>query len=95
MFADGNRVYVGNFDSEGLNVNNYWDDNRNSNLGVASARQSHFYSKMPLCEAFCLLFDLFDPSTEHTTNLIDRVLKTIISLNINNLCVFGEPDHDS
>lgn len=39
MDADGNRVNVGNFDSNGLNVNNYLDDNRNDNLGVASARK--------------------------------------------------------
>jgi len=38
--SDGNRVNVGNFDDEGLNVNNYWDDNRNSNLGVSASRQS-------------------------------------------------------
>ena len=31
---------VGNFDAKGLNVNNNWDDNRNDNLGLASARQS-------------------------------------------------------
>jgi hypothetical protein len=36
--ADGNHVNVGNFDEDGLNVNNYWDDNRNDNIGVASAR---------------------------------------------------------
>ena len=36
--SDGNRVNVGNFDSNGLNVNNYWDDNRNDNIGVAASR---------------------------------------------------------
>ena len=40
---DGNRVNVGNFDAEGLNVNNNWDNNRNDNLGLASARQSFLY----------------------------------------------------
>ena len=38
--SDGNRVNVGNFDAKGLNVNNNWDDNRNDNLGLSSARQS-------------------------------------------------------
>jgi len=41
--SDGNRVNVGNFDADGLNVNNYWDDNRNSNLGVSASRQSPLY----------------------------------------------------
>jgi len=36
--SNGNHVNVGNFDAKGLNVNNNWDDNRNDNLGVASAR---------------------------------------------------------
>ena len=38
--SDGNSVNVGNFDSMGLNVNNYWDNNRNDNLGVSASRQS-------------------------------------------------------
>ena len=42
--SNGNRVNVGNFDANGLNVNNNWDDNRNDNIGVASARKS------PLCQ---------------------------------------------
>ena len=42
--SDGNRVNVGNFDAKGLNVNNNWDNNRNDNLGLASARQSFLYT---------------------------------------------------
>jgi hypothetical protein len=38
--SDGNRVNVGKFDANGLNVNNNYDDNVNDNLGVASSRQS-------------------------------------------------------
>jgi hypothetical protein len=38
--SDGKFVNVGNFDSDGLNVNNDTRDNRNSNLGVCPARQS-------------------------------------------------------
>ena len=37
--SDGNRVNVGNFDSKGLNVNNWSDDNRNDNIGVAVSRK--------------------------------------------------------
>jgi hypothetical protein len=43
LTSDGNRVNVGNFDSDGLNVNNNWDDNPNDNIGLSSARKS------PLC----------------------------------------------
>jgi len=39
VVSHGFRVRVGNFDANGLNVNNYWDDNRNSNIGVASVRK--------------------------------------------------------
>ena len=42
MDSDGNRVNVGNFDADGLNVNNNWNDNRNGNLGLASSR--NFFS---------------------------------------------------
>ena len=41
--SDGNRVNVGNFNADGLNVNNNWDDNRNDNIGVSASRKS------PLC----------------------------------------------
>jgi hypothetical protein len=44
--SDGNRVYVGNFDAKGLNVNNYWDDNQNDNIGVSAARQSNSILKL-------------------------------------------------
>jgi len=36
--SDGNFVNVGNFDSDGLNVNNDTRDNTNSNLGVCPSR---------------------------------------------------------
>ncbi len=33
--SDGNRLNLGNFDEHGLNCNdNWWDENRNSNMGV-------------------------------------------------------------
>ena len=37
--SDGRRVLVGYFDSDGLGVDYYWDDNRNDNIGVSSARK--------------------------------------------------------
>ena len=40
--ASGNRVNIGNFDSDGLNVNNYNDDNRNNNIGVSLLRNFIF-----------------------------------------------------
>ena len=39
--SDGKFAGVGNFDSDGLNVNNDSRDNRNSNLGVCPAQQSY------------------------------------------------------
>jgi hypothetical protein len=45
--SDGNHVNVGNFDAKGLNVNNNWDNNRNDNLGLASARQSSLSQRTP------------------------------------------------
>lgn len=38
--SDGNRVNLGNFNADGLNLNNNSDDNRNDNLAVASSLQS-------------------------------------------------------
>ena len=52
--SDGNRVNVGNFDAKGLNVNNYWDNNRNDNIGVSAARQSHSIQRKPTLVGFLL-----------------------------------------
>lgn len=48
--SDDNRVNVGNFDENGLNVNNNWDDNYNDNLGVSASRQSSSILKHPRSE---------------------------------------------
>lgn len=37
--SDGSRVHVGSFDSLGLHVFSYWDDNRHDLIGVSSARK--------------------------------------------------------
>ena len=54
--SDGNHVNVGNFDAKGLNVNNNWDNKRNDNLGLASARQSSLYPAEvpPICAGLLL-----------------------------------------
>jgi len=41
--SNGNRVNVGNFDSNGLNVNNWTDDNCNDNVGVVASRNFFLY----------------------------------------------------
>jgi len=38
--SDGNRVNAGNFDANGFNFNNWWNDNRNDNIGPSSSRNS-------------------------------------------------------
>ncbi len=45
--SDGNRVNLGNFDQDGLNVNNDWDTNRNNNIGVSASR--NFYPNSTYC----------------------------------------------
>lgn len=37
--SDGSHVYVGSFDSEGLDVGYWYDDYRSGNIGLASARK--------------------------------------------------------
>lgn len=37
MDSDGDRVYVGDFDSGGFNVSGDWDDDRYDHLGLASS----------------------------------------------------------
>ncbi len=37
--SDGDRVYVGHFDAEGLDVDYYWDGVRHGNLGLSGGRK--------------------------------------------------------
>ena len=39
LVSDGNRVIVGHFDSDGLRVDRYWDDDRNDLVGLSAARK--------------------------------------------------------
>lgn len=95
--SDGNHVNVGNFDAKGLNVNNNWDDNRNDNLGVASARQSLLYpDEVPPSAGFFLpLFRRANPSAKHPADFVDVCLKRDVFLVINGFDVFGEADEDT
>jgi hypothetical protein len=55
---------VGNFDENGLNVNN-WNGNRNDNVGCGASRQLSLYpaERPPLCGRFRYrsLLDLIQP----------------------------------
>ena len=63
---------VGNFDENGLNVNN-WNGNRNDNVGCGAARQSFLYSiHARVKRAFALSLSARpEPAAEHATNFID------------------------
>lgn len=37
--SGGHHVYLGSFDAEGLGVSSYWDNGRDSGLGLASSRK--------------------------------------------------------
>ncbi len=44
--SNGNRVNAGNFDANGLNLNN-WDDNRNNNIGLSASLHFHLQENPP------------------------------------------------
>jgi len=76
--SGGDRVNVGNFDAKGLNVNNWNDDNRNDNIGLSAARQSHLHPrKLPHKREFLLTFTRgLDPAAEHPAYLVKIRLDT-------------------
>lgn len=82
----GNVSCVGNFDENGLNVNN-WNGNRNSNVGVSAAR--NFYpvrmNKHPLKGCLCRPY----PAPKHPANLVNTFFKINIFLNIYSPGVFA------
>jgi len=41
LFSDGSRVLVGNFDSDGLRVRDYWVGSPYVSIGLSSARKSN------------------------------------------------------
>jgi hypothetical protein len=95
--SDGNRVNVGNFDSDGLNVNNNRDDNRNDNIGAASARKS------PLClwnarlSAGILLSSSrgFDPPAQLATDLVHEAFERDVLFAVDRFHIFHKPDQHS
>ncbi|MBI4065821.1 hypothetical protein HY412_01340 [Candidatus Kaiserbacteria bacterium] len=56
--SGGNWSIVGNFNENGLNVNN-WNGNRNDNVGCGAARQSLLYPKEVPRNCAGLLLPLF------------------------------------
>lgn len=73
--SHGNRVNVGNFNRNGLNVNNDqpdWDNN--DNLRVSLAWNFHPKSKTLFEEGFRLL-QRSSPATKHTAYFINHLLK--------------------
>jgi hypothetical protein len=96
--SDGNRVNV-RFNADGVNVNNNWDDNRNDNIAVASARKSPLYLAigMPASRrAFSLpFFAGFDPSAKHSSNFIHQTFEGHIFLPVDCLHLFHEPKEDA
>ncbi len=72
--SDGNRVIIGFFDSVGLSVNNWNDDNRNDNIGLSSARQLYLYLKQKLPRKWDFLLTLFGgfyPPSKHFSNFVE------------------------
>lgn len=95
--SDGNRVNLGNFDEDGLNVNNNWDDNRNSNIGLSSSRQS-----IPSLQVYLLglsrkiaiysgggELSRLQPAAEHTTDFVHKCLQSQILFMVDDFGVFG------
>ena len=75
--SDGYVVNSGNFDDNGLNVNNSHPGDRYSSFGVSAARQSYLYPSnrtLPSIWREELLLSLFlggfDPSAQHLPDFI-------------------------
>ncbi len=98
MDRDDDRVNVGNFDSNGLNVNNYPVGYRVDYLGVSSARMFSFLlneNALPFGRAFLLaIFCGLYPTSQHSSNLIRILLKQNILLTVNRFYFFGEADEN-
>ena len=82
--SDGNFVNVGNFDQDGLNVNNDHRENSNHNLGVCPARKSHQLCRKK--KAFLerpsshLFAHRFYPAAEHSTDFLKIILADNVAL---------------
>ena len=90
--SHGNRVNVGNFDANGLNVNNNWDDNRHGSIGVASARKSPPLSdRMPRLTRG-IHFSGLDPAAEHPADLVYQPFERNVFLIVDCFNFFHEPE---
>lgn len=93
--SDGDHVNVGDSSNGGVNVNNNWDDNRNDNLGLWSARKlsqvkanALLFWRAFVLKAFCGFY----PSPEHSSDFIGMFLKQNILFVIKGFHFFGETD---
>ncbi len=88
--SNGNRVYVGNFDQDGLNVDNNWDDNRNDNLGLAASRHFDLWMKNRVNVGGRIRGHGLDPPSQHPADFIDRRFKREIFLIVDDFYFFRE-----
>ena len=92
----GNLSIVGNFDENGLNVNN-WNGNRNDNIGCGASRQSSLIQQTPaFTRAFVspLLARLYPPA-EHAADFVNIRLECKVTSVVHRLDVLHEPDKDA
>ena len=75
-----------NFNDNGLNVNDYNDDNRNNNVAASAALPPRNF-----CLLFLFLLNALYPTAEHAPNLIKRLLKGYVFFLINRFHVEREP----
>lgn len=83
-------MYVGNFDADGLNVNNNWDDNRNDNLGLASRRQSTPNRQAAGSLLSLLLFKRTLPAPKHFANFDEHFSERGKGFCSNGICFPGD-----
>jgi hypothetical protein len=76
-----------NFNDNGLNVNDYNDDNRNNNVAASAALPSRNFCLPFSCifawrpkSRLLFLLNAFNPTAEHPPNLIKRLLKGYVFL---------------
>ena len=93
--SDGNLVNVGNFDTDGANVNRWNPDNTNSDIGVLLSRSVDKGNTniLPLMHGSMFVVRKRSyPSTEHPANLIQFFLKLDVVLLLHYFKRMGEAD---
>ncbi len=85
---------VGNFDENGLNVNN-WNGNRNDNVGVGASRHFHSLETPSKKRVFHLSFFCgFNPPSKHFPNLVEIGFNDNVSFGSNCFHVFHKTNTD-